>query len=47
VLLGDQDAGCRGTRARECPIEGHPCLSRVTADEVAEAVEKLAAEVRR
>jgi ADP-heptose:LPS heptosyltransferase len=47
VLLGDQDAGCRGTRARECPVDGHPCLSRVTADEVAEAVEKLAAEVRR
>jgi ADP-heptose:LPS heptosyltransferase len=47
VLLGEQDARCRDTRARECPVDGHPCLSRVTAGEVAEAVEKLAAEVRR
>jgi ADP-heptose:LPS heptosyltransferase len=47
VLLGDQDADCRDTRARECTVDGHPCLSRVTADEVADAVDKLAAEVRR
>jgi heptosyltransferase-3 len=37
VLLGDQDAPCRGTRARTCPVPGHPCLSDVPADEVAEA----------
>lgn len=42
ILLGDQDAACRGTRARECPIAGHPCLAMVTGDETADAVEKLA-----
>jgi ADP-heptose:LPS heptosyltransferase len=41
VLLGDQDAACRGSRARVCPIPGHPCLSGVTADEVVAAVDKL------
>ena len=41
VLLGDQDAPCAGTRARECPVPGHPCLSSVTAQDVVAAVEKL------
>jgi ADP-heptose:LPS heptosyltransferase len=41
VLLGDQDAPCRDTRARECPVPGHPCLTSVTADDVVAAVEKL------
>ena len=41
VLLGDQDAPCRLTRARECPVPGHPCLASVTADDVVAAVEKL------
>jgi HAD superfamily hydrolase (TIGR01662 family) len=41
VLLGDQDAPCRGSRARVCPVPGHPCLSRVTAQEVVAAVDKL------
>lgn len=41
VLLGDQDAPCSGTRARECPVPGHPCLTSVTADDVVAAVEKL------
>ncbi|WP_091373518.1 glycosyltransferase family 9 protein [Geodermatophilus sp. DSM 45219] len=41
VLLGDQDAPCRSTRARECPVPGHPCLSSVTAADVVAAVEKL------
>ncbi|MGY1805954.1 glycosyltransferase family 9 protein [Blastococcus sp. SYSU D00669] len=41
VLLGDQSAACRGTRARECPVPGHPCLSSVTAADVVAAVEKL------
>ncbi|MCW2901249.1 MAG: glycosyl transferase family 9 [Streptosporangiaceae bacterium] len=45
VLLGDQDAGCRSTRARICPVEGHPCLAGVTGAEAADAVEKLTAEV--
>ncbi len=42
VLLGDQSAPCRGTRARECPVPGHPCLTSVTAHDVVAAVEKLA-----
>jgi ADP-heptose:LPS heptosyltransferase len=41
VLLGDQGAACRGTRARECPVPGHPCLSSVTPADVVAAVEKL------
>jgi ADP-heptose:LPS heptosyltransferase len=41
VLLGDQSAPCRNTRARECPVPGHPCLTSVTAADVVAAVEKL------
>jgi ADP-heptose:LPS heptosyltransferase len=41
VLLGDQSAPCAGTRARECPVPGHPCLTSVTAEDVVRAVEKL------
>lgn len=41
VLLGDQDAPCAGTRARECPVPGHPCLDGVTADDVVAAVDAL------
>ena len=43
VLLGDQDAPCRLTRARECPVPGHPCLTSVTADDVVAAVGKVIA----
>jgi ADP-heptose:LPS heptosyltransferase len=42
VLLGDQDAACRGTRATECPVAGHPCLNSVTAEQVVEACLELA-----
>jgi ADP-heptose:LPS heptosyltransferase len=41
VLLGDQQAACRDTRARECPVAGHPCLASVTPDDVVVAVEKV------
>jgi ADP-heptose:LPS heptosyltransferase len=41
VVLGDQNAQCRDTRARECPVSGHPCLNSVRAHEVVAAVEKL------
>jgi ADP-heptose:LPS heptosyltransferase len=41
VLLGDQDAPCRATRARECPVPGHPCLTSISAADVVAAVEKL------
>jgi ADP-heptose:LPS heptosyltransferase len=40
-LLGDQEAPCRATRATTCPVAGHPCLGRVTAADVCEAVESL------
>ena len=43
VLLGDQSAPCRDTRARECPVPGHPCLTSVTAADVVAAVEKVVA----
>lgn len=42
ALLGDQRAPCKDSRARECPVEGHPCLSSVGAEEVAAAVEVVA-----
>jgi ADP-heptose:LPS heptosyltransferase len=41
VLLGDQDAACAGTRARDCPVPGHPCLDAITAAEVVAAVDTL------
>ena len=43
VLLGDQRAACRDTRARDCPAPGHPCLDGVTATDVLDAVELLTA----
>jgi ADP-heptose:LPS heptosyltransferase len=42
VLLGDQQAPCAGSRARVCPVPGHPCLDGVPVDEVVAAVERLA-----
>ncbi|MEU0459460.1 glycosyltransferase family 9 protein, partial [Streptomyces sp. NPDC006129] len=44
VLLGDQDAPCADSRARQCPVPGHPCLDTVTAHDVVTAVEKLRGE---
>ncbi|GAB3300207.1 glycosyltransferase family 9 protein [Parasphingorhabdus pacifica] len=41
VLLGDQQAACRASRARECPISGHPCLSNVSAHDVVDAVHRI------
>ncbi|WP_299036641.1 glycosyltransferase family 9 protein [uncultured Pseudokineococcus sp.] len=40
VLLGDQDAPCALSRARECPVPGHPCLT-VDGRTVAEAVRSV------
>lgn len=40
-LLGDQGAACRLSRARECPVVGHPCLSSVTPDDVLAAHARL------
>jgi ADP-heptose:LPS heptosyltransferase len=42
-LLGRQDAPCRGSRARVCPVTGHPCLDSVTDAEVLAAVDALLA----
>ena len=42
VLLGDQHAACRATRATVCPVPGHPCLESVTAADVLAAVDELA-----
>lgn len=43
VQLGNQLAGCRDSRARKCPMPGHPCLSQVSGDEVVAAVDRLTA----
>jgi ADP-heptose:LPS heptosyltransferase len=45
ALLGDQHAPCAGSRAKECPVPGHPCLSSVRAGDVVAAVEHLTEEV--
>ncbi len=41
ALLGDQTAPCRLTRARDCPVPGHPCLDGLPAGDVVAAVEQL------
>jgi ADP-heptose:LPS heptosyltransferase len=41
VVLGDQDAPCAGSRARCCPVPGHPCLDTVDPRAVAAAVAAL------
>ncbi len=47
VLLGDQQAACAGTRASECPVPGHPCLSSVRPNDVVAAVAGLSEEPTR
>jgi ADP-heptose:LPS heptosyltransferase len=42
VLLGDQGAACAGSRARVCPVPGHPCLDGVPVGDVVAAVGALA-----
>ncbi|MGH8823451.1 MAG: glycosyltransferase family 9 protein [Jiangellaceae bacterium] len=42
IVLGDHDAACKDTRARECPIPGHPCLGKITPAQVVSAVQTLA-----
>lgn len=46
VLLGDQHAPCRDTRARECPVPGHPCLAGVAPETVVAAVADLTRRTR-
>ena len=43
VVLGEQDAPCRGTRARTCPVPGHPCLTGVAPADVVAALARLSA----
>lgn len=40
-ILGDQNAPCRLSRATECPVPGHPCLSSVAPEQLLAAVERL------
>jgi ADP-heptose:LPS heptosyltransferase len=42
VLLGDQHAPCAGSRARTCPVPGHPCLDGIPVERVVAAVDALA-----
>ncbi|MFF6995266.1 glycosyltransferase family 9 protein [Streptomyces sp. NPDC008313] len=42
VLLGDQREACARSRARHCPVPGHPCLDGVGDAEVLAAVAALA-----
>lgn len=44
TILGDQDAPCRETRARDCPVEGHPCLDGITDAAVISAVARWGGE---
>lgn len=41
VLLGDQSAACAASRARICPVPGHPCLDGVAVQTVVDAVGRL------
>lgn len=41
VRLGAADASCRHTRATECPVPGHPCLSEIEPDAVVRAVARV------
>jgi hypothetical protein len=41
IVLGRANAACAGTRARTCPVPGHPCLDSVTDAEVLAAVAVL------
>ncbi|MDD4866733.1 MAG: glycosyltransferase family 9 protein, partial [Mycobacterium sp.] len=40
TVLGDQSAPCRDTRARVCPVAGHPCLDGITDAELLAAVRR-------
>jgi hypothetical protein len=46
ALLGDQDAACALTRAKDCPVPGHPCLDGLPHARVLEALDRLTAASR-
>jgi ADP-heptose:LPS heptosyltransferase len=41
IRLGDQSAPCRLTRARNCPVDGHPCLDGITDEELLSAIDRI------
>jgi ADP-heptose:LPS heptosyltransferase len=41
TVLGRQDAPCAGSRARACPVPGHPCLDQIDPVDVLAAVAEL------
>jgi ADP-heptose:LPS heptosyltransferase len=41
IVLGDQQAPCRGSRATVCVVPEHPCLTTVSPDAVIDAVTTL------
>ncbi|SDZ34803.1 ADP-heptose:LPS heptosyltransferase [Amycolatopsis xylanica] len=41
ALLGDQHAPCRNSRAKVCPVPGHPCLDSITPSQVLTALTEL------
>jgi ADP-heptose:LPS heptosyltransferase len=41
IVLGRQDAPCAGSRARFCPVPGHPCLDLIDPASVVAAVAGL------
>jgi len=43
VVLGDQWAPCAGSRARACPVAGHPCLTSIAPEQVVAAIGRLTA----
>jgi histidinol-phosphate phosphatase family protein len=46
VRLGEQLAACRDSRAVQCPVAGHPCLSRIDPADVVAAVDALVGSTR-
>jgi ADP-heptose:LPS heptosyltransferase len=47
ILLGDQNAACAGSRARSCPVPGHPCLDSIRGPQIVAAVDALLSRVKR
>lgn len=41
IRLGDQGAACRSTRARTCPVPGHPCLDGIPDSQLLDAVDRI------
>jgi ADP-heptose:LPS heptosyltransferase len=46
IVFGRVDVPCAGSRARTCPVPGHPCLADVTAPAVVDAALALGVAVQ-